>query len=118
MGDHISRLGIEVRKYHVFSAIWKACLFGGMGFLFSSRYDISIARSVLAAIAVIALSGLLEYLWFYKPSMSVHYELTKRFGSTYEEKLRDAIDRIGYRGIVSSSWISICHAEMVSNADR
>ena len=113
----LRKFHIVIRKYHALAAVWKACLFGSLAYLFARSYqEVTAARMILAATVVFVLSIYLEFSWLYRPSMKKHFELLEKFGPAYERKLSDAIEELGYNRIVTSYWVARCYDEMNSNA--
>jgi len=93
-------------------------MFGSIGYVFSGTNNVSGGRLSFAVAVLVLLVMAMEYFWFYRPNLSKHFELLDRFGTVYEEKLRQAIREIGYGGIVNRYWLPRCHDEMVRDDQR
>lgn len=111
MASEFAQFHIALRRYHAWAALWKACLFGAIGYVFVSN-EISTAQLIRGCFVAGALAAVTEYFWLYRPNVKRHLELAERFGEAYERKLREAITEIGYSKIVSTFWLSRCYDQM------
>lgn len=116
--EDLSNFRQNIGRYHWWAVLWKSFMFGSIGYVFSGTKDVSGGRLSFAVAVLVLLVMAMEYFWFYRPNLSKHFELLDRFGTVYEEKLRQAIREIGYGGIVNRYWLPRCHDEMVRDDQR
>ena len=84
--------------------IWKAVVFGLIGYAFVSS-PVPTPRLIFGALVAICVAGTTEFFWFYLQNAKKHRKLVLEHGEAYLSKLEDKIIDGGIASLIRTRWL-------------